>query len=62
MNELFFVPAVKINARIADTVIIGNHIKLNDYTYERVSRRPKGRSIFKRLQSMDGNTKLTIYS
>lgn len=60
MNELFFVPAVKINARIADTVIVGSHIKINDYTYERVSRRPKGRSILRKLQNSD--TRLTIYS
>ena len=62
MNELFFVPAIKINARIADTVIPGSHIKINDYTYERVSRRPKGISIFKKLLSLDEKTKLTIYS
>ena len=62
MNELFFVPAVKINARIADTVVIGNHIKIDDYTYERVSRRPRGRSILKKLLSLDQQTRLVIYS
>jgi len=32
MNKLFFVPSTKINARIADTVITGQHITIEGLT------------------------------
>lgn len=62
MEKLFYVTATKINARIADTVITGKHITIDGYTYERVSRRPLGRRVIRKLKSVDTNTQITIYS
>ena len=62
MNKLFFVPSTKINARIADTVITGNHITIEGLTYQMVSRRPQGRRVLRKLQNLDTNTQITIYA
>ena len=62
MNKLFFVPSTKINARIADTVIAGNHITVEGLTYQMVSRRPLGRRVLRKLLNESTNTKITIYS
>lgn len=62
MNKLFFVPSTKINARIADTVISGQHITIEGLTYQMVSKRPQGRRVLRKLQNLDTNTQITIYS
>ena len=62
MNKLFFVPSTKINARIADTVITGNHITVEGLTYQMLSRRPQGRRVLRKLQNLDTNTQITIYA
>jgi len=62
MNKLFFVPSTKINARIADTVITGNHITIEGLTYQMVSRRPQGRRVLRKLQNLNTNTQITIYA
>jgi len=62
MNKLFFVPSTKINARIADTIITGNHITVEGLTYQMVSRRPQGRRVLRKLQNLDTNTQITIYA
>ena len=62
MNKLFFVPSTKINARIADTVITGQHITVEGLTYQMVSRRPQGRRVLRKLQNLDTNTQITIYA
>ena len=36
MIESFYIKAAKINARVADLVIDGSHINLEDYRYERL--------------------------
>jgi len=62
MTKLFFVPSTKINARIADTVITGQHINIAGLTYQMVSKRPQGRRVLRKLQNLNTNTQITIYS
>lgn len=62
MNKLFFVPSTKINARIAETVITGQHITIAGLTYQMVSKRPQGRRVLRKLQNLDTNTQITIYA
>lgn len=62
MNKLFFVPSTKINARIAETVMSGQHITIEGLTYQMVSRRPQGRRVLRKLQNLDTNTQITIYA
>lgn len=62
MEKLFFVTSTKINARIAETVIDGNHITVEGLTYQMVSRRPQGRRVLRKLQNLDTNTQITIYA
>jgi len=62
MNKLFFVPSTKINARIAETVITGQHITIEGLTYQMVSKRPQGRRVLRKLQNLDTNTQITIYA
>jgi hypothetical protein len=62
MEKLFYVPGLKITAKIADTVIDGQHIEVDGDRYERVSKRPTGRRVMRRLRSIDESTQITIYS
>ena len=61
MKELYFFPRVKMNAKIIDSVIPGSHIVIEDYTYEMLSKKPRGRSIERTLINEDLQTRLTIY-
>lgn len=61
MIKHYYIPQHKINARISETVISGNHIKIGDYTYELISRAPAGRTVKKRYRSLDNETQLVIY-
>tara|TARA_R100001509_G_scaffold159689_1_gene126468 strand:+ start:146 stop:334 length:189 start_codon:yes stop_codon:yes gene_type:complete len=61
MKELYFFPRVKMNARIIDSVIDGSHIVLEDYTYDMLSKKPRGRSIDRTLINEDLQTRITIY-
>ena len=62
MEELYYVPSLRINAKISDLVIEGNHIELDGITYQRLSRKPRGRSIKRKLKSLESNTRILIYS
>ena len=61
MKELYFFPRVKMNARIIDSVIDGSHIVLEDYTYDMLSKKPRGRSIDRTLINEDLQTRITNY-
>ena len=61
MNELYYFPTVKVNAKIADIIIEGNYIEMEGYRYELLSRKPRGRSIARRLISESTNTRMIIY-
>lgn len=62
MEELFYIPSLKVNAKVSDLVIEGNHIEIDGTTYQRLSRKPRGRSIKRKLSSMKSNTRILIYS
>jgi hypothetical protein len=61
MNELYYFPTVKVNAKIAETVIEGNYMEMEGYRYELLSRKPRGRSIARRLINESTNTRMIIY-
>tara|TARA_B100000424_G_scaffold138878_1_gene105485 strand:+ start:315 stop:503 length:189 start_codon:yes stop_codon:yes gene_type:complete len=61
MIELYYFPAVRMNAKIAELVDVGNHIDIGSYRYERLFRKPKGRSIERRLVNENENTRIIIY-
>ena len=62
MNKLYYVAADKITQRISEDVLPGNHIRLNGLRFELVSKRPLGKTIYKKLRSMDEQTKMVIYN
>tara|TARA_Y100001972_G_C7543259_1_gene273267 strand:+ start:44 stop:232 length:189 start_codon:yes stop_codon:yes gene_type:complete len=61
MTELYYFPAVKMNARINELVDDGHHIEIGKYRYERLFRKPKGRSIDRRLLNENSGTRIIIY-
>jgi hypothetical protein len=62
MNELYYFPKVRVNAKISEIINPGKHIEIDGYVYENLTRKPRGRSIVRRLRSMDEMTSITIYS
>lgn len=58
---MYYIPQHRINARISESVITGNHIKIGEYTYELISRAPAGRTVKKKYRSLDNQTQLVIY-
>ena len=62
MNELYYFPKVRVNAKISEIINPGKHIEIDGYVYENLIRKPRGRSIVRRLRSMDEMTSITIYS
>lgn len=62
MEKLFYVPATKINARIADTVVEGYPIMIDGYQYEKVNRAPRGRRILRKLVNEEKQERIVIYS
>ena len=62
MEELFYIPSLKVNAKVSDLVIEGNHIEIAGITYQRLSRKPRGRSVKRRLFSEKTNTRILIYA
>ena len=61
MTKLYYIPQHRINARISDSVVTGNHIKIGPYTYELITRAPAGRTVQKRYRSLDEQTQIVIY-
>ena len=61
MEELYFIPSVKISARVAELVIEGEHIEIGGLTYQRLSRKPRGRSVSRKLRNESTNTRIIIY-
>lgn len=62
MSELYYFPKMRVNAKIAEIINPGKHIEIDGYVYENLVRKPKGRSIKRRLRSLDELTSITIYS
>jgi hypothetical protein len=61
MEDLYFIPSLKINARVSELVIQGNHIEIEGITYQRLSRKPRGRSVSRKLLNESTNTRIIIY-
>lgn len=61
MKKSYYVHTPKINARIAETVEVGNHITVEGYTYQKVSRRPVGKVASRKLTSIDEREKLILF-
>lgn len=61
MEELYFIPSLKINARVSELVIQGNHIEIEGITYQRLSRKPRGRSVSRKLLNESTNTRIIVY-
>ena len=61
MTKLYYIPQHKINARISETLVTGNHIKIGPYTYELISRAPMGRSVKKRYRNLSKDEQIVIY-
>jgi len=62
MEELFFIPSHKVTPVVAELVEEGNHITLDGLTYQKLSRKPRGRIVRRKLQSLDESTRILIYS
>ena len=61
MQKLYFIPSTKINARIADTVLNGYHIKVDGITFEQTSRRPFGKTLKRSLLNEEKQERVLIY-
>lgn len=60
--EKYYVPTIKVNSRIADLVLDGYHIEIEGYRYEELARKPKGRSIKRKLINTNTQERLIIYA
>jgi len=60
--ENYYIRSSKINARVAELVIEGNHIEVDGYKFEKLSKKPRGRSIERKLKNIDSGERIIIYS
>jgi len=56
-----FIKSNKISPKISETVIPGNHIMVEGERYEKLSKKPYGRSIIRTLKSLDEKETITCY-
>ena len=61
MREYYYILKSKLNFKLQETVLDGFPIKLNDYTYIRLSKKPRGRSIQQKLSGIESGDKFFIY-
>ena len=61
MEKLLFLAKSRLNASTSETVIDGSHIDIDGYTYERVSKTPRGKRILRKLINEDLQQRLVIY-
>ena len=61
MNKLYFISPSRVNARISETVIPGEHITIEGLVYEQTSKRPQGKSLQRSLVNMDKQERVLIY-
>ena len=62
LQTYLYVPRAKMTYRMAETVVDGYHIKIDNYTFERVSKKPQGRSIKHSLLNQDQTERWIIYN
>lgn len=61
MIKSYYIASTRMNSRIAETVISGQHIVVEGQTYEQVSKRPQGRIPIRYLVNEDKGERLVIY-
>ena len=62
MNESYYIPSTKVNSTVSELIIPGNFIEMEEYRFERLIRKPRGRSIMRTLINTKTNERLIIYS
>ena len=62
MIESYYIPSTKVNFKISEIVIPGCFIEIESYRYEQLSRKPRGRSISRKLLNTSTNERFIIYS
>ena len=62
MNESYFIRGTKVNARVADLIIEGQYIQIDGYRFEKLSKKPRGRVIERKLQNTNTQERFIIYS
>jgi hypothetical protein len=62
MIEKYFLSSLKINSKTSELVLPGQYISINDLRFEQLSRKPKGRSIARRLLNPDTQERFIIYA
>lgn len=61
MNKLYYINPAKINAKIAETVVSGYHIVVDNQTFEHVSKRPFGKTLKRSLVNEAKQERILIY-
>jgi len=61
MNKLYFISPSRVNARISETVISGQHITIDGITFEQTSKRPVGRFLQRSLINEQKQERILIY-
>lgn len=62
MERQYYISPLRMNARISETKIDGQHISIDGMTYERISRAPAGKRKLRTLIKLDNSVKITIYT
>jgi cytochrome c-type biogenesis protein CcmE len=61
MNKLYFISPSRINTRISETVIPGEHIRIEGLVYEQTTKRPNGKSLQRGLVNVQKQERVLIY-
>jgi len=61
MAPLHYIASILVTVGIADTVIEGEHIKIGDLVYVRLSKKPKGKIVKRKLLSTISEEQFIIY-
>jgi hypothetical protein len=56
-----YIRSSKITPRIKQTVISGEHITIEGDTYEKLSKKPYGRTVLRKLIKSDNSEHITCY-
>lgn len=61
MTDLFYTPAMKLTPRLQETVVEKEYIIVDGERLARLSRRPKGIVVSRRLSNLEKEERITIY-
>jgi len=62
MINSIYIQASKLTPRISQTVAPGQHINIEGVKFEKLNRKPYGKSIIKSLLSADEKERITCYA